>query len=185
MDLLESLKKLKNIGPDSNYTRNSKDFILRTEPGLPLLLGARRLFFKGLESGAALALAGISVILILGGSYLTKISPFFGARSLDLASLKAEAQNIDIQINLTNLNYVQSLGKTISESGQSSVPVGKLPLGSTAVDPVKSPQNHIIATPKTKKPSGLSATSESSTAVPSAPEEETMLIDQALQTLAE
>jgi len=103
MDLFKLLKQLKNIEPDRDFKERSRYLILETS-------GPRQKTVSGwllhnLGNAAALALGSLLLLLMMGSfSAWTIFSP---ARlsALDPASLRAEAQAIDIQIQLTNLGY--------------------------------------------------------------------------------
>ena len=58
-----------------------------------------------IESGASLATAGLCLFLIFAGFSLWKSFSPLGISRLDLAALRAEAQAIDIQIQLAGLEY--------------------------------------------------------------------------------
>lgn len=100
MDSLKILKQLKKIEPEKAYTERSLRSILSTER--PRRLSFWRVMAESLEAGSAIVLVGAFLVLILGG--------FSGIRSLNFtnlnpSSLKAEAEAIDIQIQLANLHY--------------------------------------------------------------------------------
>lgn len=60
------------------------------------------------ESAATLALAGLCLFLVFAGFSVWKSFSPLGIAQLDLASLRAEAQAIDIQIRLSGLHYEES-----------------------------------------------------------------------------
>jgi hypothetical protein len=108
MDLFETLKQFKIIKPDEAFTEKSRRAILASSPlGIPGVVGifkAQRFIFRIVEMGAALALAGLFIVLIMGGFSGSAISPVrFSA--IDPQTLRAEAQEIDAQIELASLNY--------------------------------------------------------------------------------
>ena len=108
MDLFETLKQFKIIKPDVTFTEKSKRAVLASLPlGRPGVVGifkAQRFIFRIVETGAALALAGLFIVLITGGFSGSTISPVrFSA--IDPQTLRAEAQAIDAQIYLASLNY--------------------------------------------------------------------------------
>ena len=120
MDLLNTLKKFKNIKPDKNYAASSRSLILNA--GREAKFNVWRLILRNVELGATFALAGILILLMLGGfSPWENIVPL-QISNLDPSGLKAEANAIDIQIQLMNLNYGEALGAKSAESTlQSSV----------------------------------------------------------------
>ncbi len=102
MKLIETLKKFKSIEPDRDYTRKSRLLIVGENR-----LNGKSIFefiFHNVQSGAAFALAVVALVLIFGGtSFWQALNPL-KLSSLDPAGLKAEADAIDIQIELTKLN---------------------------------------------------------------------------------
>lgn len=107
MDLLENIKKLKGIEADKDFTERSRSLILsagREQNRFSFW----QLVFKNLEIGTTLALAGLLILMILGGFSAWKILAPLQLSSLDQASLRAEAQAIDIQIKLAGLNYEEA-----------------------------------------------------------------------------
>lgn len=109
MNLFELLKQFKAIEPDSTYTAISKRALLAQQPmaATPVTVrsyfGAQRTFLRIIETGAAVALTGFFVLLLTGALSGSKIVPQYAA--VDTGALRAEAEAIDIQIQLANLNY--------------------------------------------------------------------------------
>lgn len=100
MNSQEFIKKLKEILPGKEYAESSKRAILAVDQ-------YPRWSFWGsltesLSTGVAIVLAGALLVLVMGG--FSSLNPF-SLRSLDPAGLKAEAEAIDIQIRLSNLDY--------------------------------------------------------------------------------
>ncbi len=109
MNSQEFIKKLKEILPEREYAESSKRAILAVDQ-------YPRWSFWGsltesLSTGAAIVMVGALLILALGG--FSSLNPF-SLRSLDPVGLKAEAEAIDIQIRLSNLNY-NDFTRVISE----------------------------------------------------------------------
>ena len=108
MDLFEILKQFKIIKPDEAFAEKSKRAILASLPienkGMMDFFKAKHFVFRIVETGAALSLAGLFIVLITGGFSGSSISPVqFSA--IDPQTLHAEAQAIDAQIQLASLNY--------------------------------------------------------------------------------
>ncbi len=103
MNLFEILKQFKNIEPDAAFKETSKRAILALEPKAAGW-SAQRTFWKIIETGVAVALTGFFILLITGAFPGSEFSP---ARysAIDPQGLRAEAQAIDIQIQLANLSY--------------------------------------------------------------------------------
>jgi hypothetical protein len=117
MDLFKTLKELKKIEPERDFTDNSRRVILAHEP--IDLLSPHRILTRFIAIASSVALAGALIFIIAGGFSATKLAPRFS--SIDPTALRAEAQAIDTQINLLNINYTES---TISAK---SMPGGKSP----------------------------------------------------------
>lgn len=112
MNLLEILKQLKNIEPDKDFSAKSLNFILRRttapmERNRYALNAANVWYFvrNNVEFGASLAMMVFVMYIMLGGFASWKWSAPLQVANLDPAALKAEAQAVDLQIRLTNLNY--------------------------------------------------------------------------------
>ena len=106
MNLLETLKQFKNIHPDATFSETSKRAILATMPAAAPW-SARRVLFAILETGVAVTLTGFFILLVMGGLSGSKLAPVQYS-AIDPQGLRAEAQAIDIQIQLANLNYSES-----------------------------------------------------------------------------
>lgn len=165
MNIFELLKQFKNIEPDRAFTETSRRAILAYEPVAPAVHGSRaqRTLWKIIETGAAVALTGFFVLLITGafsGSGLVPVQ----YSAVDPQSLHAEAQAIDIQIQLANVNYAETAAEsTMATSG------GK-PAGTASANPLLTTASGTAA----GAPEAASSTASS-----------TLTIDQALQGLAQ
>ncbi len=108
MDLLEHLKQFKNIEPDRSRAAISRARILAHSQK------ERRAFagiFGRLFAHPALAAAAVVLVVFGGGFY--SLHYFKNKIALNPQSLQAEAQAIDIQIDLANLQYKNvASGKT-------------------------------------------------------------------------
>ncbi len=120
MDLLNTLKKLKNIEADNGYTEKSRSLILNTRHKKEFNIWS--LMLRNLELGVTFALAGVLILLILGSFSPWKSMAPLQMSNLDPAGLKAEANAIDIQIQLMNLNYAGTVGAKSAESTIQSSP---------------------------------------------------------------
>lgn len=106
MNLLELLKKLKEIEPDKNYTEKSRAVILSTP--LPKKLKYTSTWLPQLKFIGAFSLASLIFFVLLGGFSNSKFSAPLKLSNLDPVSLKAEADAIDIQIQITDIHYRES-----------------------------------------------------------------------------
>ncbi len=104
MDLLKSLRKLNKIHPDQEYARKSKLVVLSTEQ-LPPEPSVFKLFaVSSARFTTALAIVAIFILVVVGGFSINKTGDEI-ISGLDLRGLRAEAQAIDIQIELTRVVY--------------------------------------------------------------------------------
>lgn len=109
MNSQEFIKKLKEILPSREYADSSRRAILAAEQ-YPKWTFVGSLT-ESLSTGVAIVLAGALLVLVMGG--FSSLNPF-NLKSLDPAGLKAEAEAIDIQIRLSNLDY-NAFTRVISE----------------------------------------------------------------------
>ena len=123
MEIQEILKKFKQINPDVDYTKRSRSFIVQTPFVIaPPITSPWRAFMQSLQFGSAIALVGASVILIVGGfSSWRSLSPFRIA-SLDIAALQAEAEAVNMQVELTDINYRENNKSLSADSSPDSTP---------------------------------------------------------------
>ncbi len=114
MDLQDILKQLKSIDADADYTRRSRHAIIGGSHARAAKGGVIHFVFHTIAEGSAIALAGVLLFLVFAGfSTWNFISPF-GTASLDPLSLHAEAEAIDIQVQLTNLAYPEVVSEETS-----------------------------------------------------------------------
>ena len=104
MNLFETLQKLKNIQPDQAFSERSRRDILMSTPQERFL--PRVVFARFIGATGSLVLAGILIFIIAGGLSTTDLAPKFS--SIDPVALRAEAQAIDTQIDLLNVDYTES-----------------------------------------------------------------------------
>lgn len=116
MDLHDILKQLKAIDPDAHYTRRSRHAIIggHAAHGRATRGGVMQFIFHTIAEGSAIALTGVLLLIVFAGfSTWNFISPF-GTASLDPISLRAEAEAIDIQVQLTKLAYPETIHEETS-----------------------------------------------------------------------
>lgn len=109
MEFILLLKKLKEISPDAAYTKRSRHAILETLPALRPWQSPWQIFMHSLQFGSAIALAGVLLVLVLGGFSTWRFLSPFGLASLDPGSLRAEAEAIDAQLHLASVSYNENL----------------------------------------------------------------------------
>ena len=145
MELIELLKKLKNLKAHPDYTRKSRQLIMSQEknawpapynlsearqrrPGFSLKHFAANLF----QSGSAIAMTAMLLFLVFGSFSLWKIFSPANPIAIELTGLQAEAQAIDIQIQLTNIAYQEPIAL---ENKTSTVPFAHPKPVSVVLDP--------------------------------------------------
>src|SRR5271170_6443861 len=117
MNIFEILKKFKNIEPDQHFTEKSKLIILATPQKSPALAWqGLRVVFRVLETGAAVVLAGFFLLLVTGGFQGSRYLAPVQYSVIDPQGLHAEAQAVDMQIELANVNYPESSAAPVSTS---------------------------------------------------------------------
>ena len=105
MNTEKLLQKIKTVAPDSNYTAQSRMLIVGETPRALPAFGVKEIFFNILNSGSAIALAAVLLLLAAGSFSLIKFFAPATTALLDPAGLRAGAQAIDIQIELANIAY--------------------------------------------------------------------------------
>ena len=168
MNLFEILKQFKTIEPDGSYAEKSKRAILAMPQ--KVTAGVRLGVLRFIETGVAVVLAGFFILLITGG--LTGNQPFAPVQYsvVDPQGLKAEAQAVDMQIELANVTYTESTSSLAVGNGAASTPAGVSSTKGLAPAFVK-------ATSSAPSASSSTATSTASST--------TLSVDQALQKLSQ
>lgn len=134
--LFQQLKNLKNIAPDSDYVRRSRSLLVAA-PVTRKPLSPWRLVVTSFQFGSAIALTAVLLLIVIGGFSAWKFVSPFRLGSLDPASLRAEAEAVDIQIELTNLAYPEisrstAAAKTASKTAAVPAPAA----GATSTETV-------------------------------------------------
>lgn len=103
--MINLLKQLKRITPDPSFSARSRIELLMQMPMRIMRPSVWQLLGESIVSAGALALVGLLLVVAIGGfsawSFLTPLR----IASLDPAGLTAEAEAIDIQIQLTGVGY--------------------------------------------------------------------------------
>jgi hypothetical protein len=113
MNIFDKIKKLKLIEPDASFAERSKRVILATlPPELPFRrVSVRQVLMHLLEAGVAGGLVALFLLLITGSVTQSPLSPTPFA-AVSPTALHAEAQAVDIQIELAQLAYQAAQGKS-------------------------------------------------------------------------
>ena len=169
MNFLESLKQLKTIQPDVSYAKKSRLVILASEQRESM--GARQIFMRIFETAGSLALVGIILFAVSGGFSSSRFFSPVSFQGIDPGALRAEAQAIDMQINIANLNYTENA------TNGGSTPMATVPLPSRPISKIPAVSTAVIAPSAT-------TTATSSVSSPATTTASTSLsINQALQQL--
>lgn len=168
MKLSDILKQFKNIEPDTRFTERSKREILLSPQAPRRAMRGVLAFLHVLETGAAVALAGFFILILTGSFAPTRSIAPIQYSVIDPQGLHAEAQAIDMQIQLADVEYPQVTSTAVT--------------GSTAAAPAAL-SNAFAAALGTQSTSTVStpASAASSTATTTP----TLSVDQALQQLSQ
>lgn len=112
------LKRLTTIEPDRYFSEASRRAVLSRAPQEPktITFWAKYAF----RLGSSVAVIAAALFLVVGGFSLARRFTPLGFSSLDPAGLRAEAQAIDIQVSLTDLNYSDQVSRTAPQGESTS-----------------------------------------------------------------
>jgi hypothetical protein len=162
MKLFDILKQFKNIEPDAHFSERSKREILLSPQTAPRTMRGVFAFLHVIETGAAVALAGFFILVLTGSFSPTRsIAPIQYA-VIDPQGLQAEAQAVDMQIQLANVAYPQVTSTVVATTTLKSAFNKALQAQQKSASPVSTPAT-------------TTSTSTAST---------TLSVDQALQQLS-
>ncbi len=169
MKLFDILKQFKSIAPDEQFAARTKRDVLASPQQEPLAVRGVFAVFRMVETGVAVALAGLFILILTGG--LGKggsISPVQYS-VIDPTDLRAEAQAIDTQIKLADISYPQmtSTAPGVPSPAEASILT-------QALSKVLAPQS-ATSTASAAAPGTVSTSTASTT---------TLSVDQALQQLS-
>jgi hypothetical protein len=176
MKLFDTLKQFKNITPDAGFTQRSRtQILLSPQKGLGAMRGVFT-FMHIIETGAAVALAGFFIFILAGSFPATRsIAPIQYA-VIDPQGLHAEAQAIDMQIQLADVEYPQST----STGPTPSAPVALTKVFAAALS-AQATSSTSTSSPAVASVPVESATSTASPITPTT----TLSVDQALTQLSQ
>ncbi|HUC02157.1 MAG TPA: hypothetical protein VMA75_04645 [Candidatus Paceibacterota bacterium] len=116
MKLSDILKQFKNIEPDPRFTERSKrEILLSPQPERRTMRGIM-IFLHTLETGVAVALAGFFILILTNSFSPTSSLAPIQYSVIDPQGLHAEAQAIDMQIQLANVAYSQVTSTAVTGS---------------------------------------------------------------------
>ena len=107
MKLFDILRQFRNIEPDAGFTQRSRTEILLSPRDERRTLRGVFTFLHMIETGAAVALVGFFVLILTGSFSPTRSLSPVRYSVIDPQGLHAEAQAIDIQIQLADVEYPQ------------------------------------------------------------------------------
>jgi hypothetical protein len=173
MKLSDLLKQFKNIEPDAQFSQRSKrEILLSPQAGHRTMRGVFA-FLHIIETGAAVALAGFFILILTGSFSPTRSIAPIQYSVIDPQGLQAEAQAIDMQIQLADIQYPQ-VTSTAAASGESTA-ASPAELTKVFAAALGAPASSTAASSSAAGASTSTASSTAST---------TLSVDQALQQLS-
>jgi hypothetical protein len=143
MNIEDQLRQLNKIQPDPAYVRDSRARLLMASRAQFPKVTFAGLLAGMLRSGSAMAVTGLLLLFAVGGfSIWNTIGPLTG---WDSKTLLAEAQAIDIQIHLAELQYKDS-GSGRERLISPRADVNSIALAPDAVEPDEAPSDEDAAT---------------------------------------
>lgn len=169
MNLKDVFSQLKTIEPRQEFTDYSRRLILSSAPNQHSLLAkAKNILVDTFRMGTAIALASALVLFIINATFLWKVLPSPHVAVLDPVGLRAEAQAIDIQIQLASLNFGDL---TVDSSTVSTSPTAQVLAGG------------LSSAPAVNQPPAETQTETNNTADVETPASSSVSIDGALEEL--
>jgi len=123
MNLFEEIKQLRTIEPDPGFVEKSKRMVLMSPQKEESSLGMRGIFvfLHTMETGAALVLVGFFILLVTGSFSGTKYLAPVQYSVIDPGGLHAEADAIDMQIQLADISYAEVTSTAESTTAMTGV----------------------------------------------------------------
>lgn len=171
MKLSDTLKQFKNIQPDEGFARRSRAEILLAPQVEHRTMRGVFAFLHVIEAGAAVALAGFFILILTGSFSPTRsIAPIQYA-VIDPAGLHAEAQAIDMQIQLADIQYPQVTSTSVV------TPAASVALTKAFAAALSAASSSSGAAAATSTPAASSSSTSTATT--------SLSVDQALQQLSQ
>ena len=114
MKLFDLLKQFKNIEPDAEFSQHSRTEILLSPQPERRTLGSVFTVLRMIETGAAVAAVGFFIFIVTVSFAPTRSLAPVQYAVIDPAGLHAEAQAIDMQIQLADIVYPQVTSTAMS-----------------------------------------------------------------------
>lgn len=105
MDINDLFSQLKTIEPRKEFTEQSRRLVLASPRHYSRFDIIKGMIIDTFRMSAAIALAAALVLVIVNATFLWKILPTPQVAVLDPVGLHAEAQAIDMQIQLAQVNF--------------------------------------------------------------------------------
>ncbi len=108
MKLTDLLTQLKRIEPDANFARDSRGVILQLTPypaPASWPVRAARFLLENVQIASTLAVTSLAILLFVNGPAIVSTFSPLKFTSVDRSAITAEAEAVDIQIQLTDLAY--------------------------------------------------------------------------------
>lgn len=105
--LIKTLQKLKEIGPDADFSQRSLPLILNAPQNRSIPLYN---FFRAFQFSGALALASLLIFVAFGGfaKFGSGLSGSSQLTSLDAENLRQELNSLDLKIKLSEVKYSEN-----------------------------------------------------------------------------
>ncbi len=103
--MMDLLKQLKRITPDASFSARSRIELVSQMPARVVRPSVWQLIGESFASAGALALVGMLLVVAVGGFSAWNVLTPLRIASLDPVGLTAEAEAIDIQIQLAGVGY--------------------------------------------------------------------------------
>jgi hypothetical protein len=172
MNLFETIKQFKAIAPDPGFVEKSKRMILVSPQKAEPSFGMRGvlIFLHTMETGAALVLVGFFILLVTGSFSGTQYLAPVQYSVIDPGGLHAEADAIDMQIQLANISYAEVTSTAESTTAMTGV------AGATA---------RLAALKGATLAAGTGGATGVGTGTASSTDSSTLSVDQALEQLSQ
>jgi hypothetical protein len=173
MKISDILKQFKHIEPDAGFSERSKREVLLSPRSAPRTMRGVFAFLHLLETGAAVALAGFFILILTGSFSPTRSIAPIQYSVIDPQGLQAEAQAIDMQIQLANIDYPQ-----VTSTAAASTVATPAALKNTFSKALATQSTSSVSTPPTAGDDSTSTATSTATTT-------TLSVDQALQQLSQ
>lgn len=173
MKLFDILKQFKNIEPDAEFSQRSRREILLSPQTERRSMRGVFAFLHLLETGAAVVLVGFFILILTGSFPATRSIAPIQYSVIDPQGLHAEAQAIDMQIRLADIEYPQ-----VTSTAGAATPMTSAALTNAFAATLGTQSTSSTSTPAAAVEPPASSTSSTASTT-------TLSVDQALQQLSQ